>query len=129
MTWLFLAQLGNNPMGLLSFAGVNTVCVLVGLLFYGMTTKIEDNVLRIYYGIGLIRKTIPLSEVKTVQVVTTPWYYGWGIRVIPNGMLYNIRGVAAVELSFKDRPGIIRIGSGNARALQEAVAEVLRRQR
>jgi hypothetical protein len=129
MTWLFLSQAGDNPMMLLSFAGMSTACVLVSVLFYGMTTTIEDNVLRISYGIGVIRKTILLSEVKTVHVITTPWYHGWGIRVIPNGMLYNIRGLLGVELSFRDKHRIIRIGSGRAQALQEAIEEVLRRRR
>ena len=88
-----------------------------------MTTTIEGDVLRITYGIGLIRRTIQLSEIRSAEVVRNPWIYGWGIRFIPNGMLYNIKGLSGVELTFKGLSRIIRIGSGNADALSEAISK------
>jgi len=92
-----------------------------------MTTTIEGDVLRISYGIGLIRKTIHLSEIGSVEVVRSPWIYGWGIRFIPNGMLYNIKGLSGVELTFKGRSRIIRIGSSNADALRDAISKEITR--
>jgi hypothetical protein len=109
-------------MTLPSFLAPSVIFLLVYLLFYGMKTEVTENSIRISYGIGLIRKTIKLTNVKSVSVVSNPWYYGWGIRLIPNGWLYNINGSAGVELAFKDRSRIIRIGSGNASALNKAIS-------
>ena len=125
--YLFLTNAGNNPMTPGSFFGATGANLIVCLLFYGMTTTIEGDVLRITYGIGLIRRTIQLSEIRSAEVVRNPWIYGWGIRFIPNGMLYNIKGLAGVELTFKSRSRIIRIGSGNADALSEAISKEITR--
>jgi hypothetical protein len=127
--FLFLAynfQIGNHPIPLRSFLLGNIVIALVYLLFYGMTTTISDGRIQITYGIGLIRKSVRLRDVETVSVVSTPWYYGWGIRIIPNGMLYNINGSGGVELILKGKKRILRIGSANAAVLQNAIMDSVR---
>ncbi len=117
----YYLQLGKNGMSLQSFALANIVIGLVYLLFYGMTTTIDEERIRITYGIGLIRKSIQLHDIDTVTIVTNPWYYGWGIRLIPNGMLYNINGSVGVELKLKEKTRVIRIGTSNAFALKQAI--------
>jgi hypothetical protein len=72
-----------------AFLAVNAILVLVYLLFYGMKTEVNENSIRISYGIGLIRKTIKLVDVKSVSTVSNPWYYDRGIRLIANGWLYT----------------------------------------
>lgn len=119
---MFITQAGTHPMSSGSFLIANGTFVIIYLLFYGMETTIDDESIRISYGIGLIRKTIKLANVKTVSVVSNPWYYGWGLRLIPNGMLYNISGAAGVELTFNDTPRIIRIGSTDAPALEKTIS-------
>jgi len=118
---MFITQAGTDPMSPGSFLIVNGAFVIIYLLFYGMKTIIDDESIRISYGIGLIKKTIKLVNVKTVGVVSNPWYYGWGIHLIPNGIIYNISGFAGVELTFKDTSRIVRIGSANAPALKNTI--------
>ena len=43
--------------------------------------------------------------------VRNKWYYGWGIRFMGNVTLYNIHGLDAVELTFKNKESIVRIGT------------------
>jgi hypothetical protein len=61
----------------------------------------------------------------TVESVTSPWYYGWGIRMIPNGTLYNISGGDGVELKFADTNRIIRIGTKDSLTLKKEIRKRL----
>ncbi|MEO7990420.1 MAG: hypothetical protein ABI663_12820 [Chryseolinea sp.] len=127
LTVAFITQVGTNPMTLTPFVIANGTFVIIYALFYGMETTIDEQSIRISYGIGLITKKIKLDTVKAVSVVSNPWYYGWGIRIIPNGMLYNISGSAGVELIFNDRSRVIRIGSANAATLEKVIFELIKR--
>ena len=121
LTIAYMTQMGTNPMSATSYAIATSVFGIIYLLFYGMKTTIDDTTIRISYGIGLITKRIKLEDISSVVIVSSPWYYGWGIRIIPNGMLYNIHGTQGVELTFKNTRRIIRIGSANTLALQRAI--------
>lgn len=114
-------KLGNHPLPAASFVVANAVLIVVYMLFYGMSTTVDKTQVTISYGIGLIRKKITISEIDSVTVVSNPWYYGWGIRFIPNGMLYNINGSLGVELALKDTTRVIRIGSAHPDRLKSAI--------
>lgn len=78
--------------------------VLIGVflvLFATLTVVIEEDVLRIRFGPGLLRKNFSLKDVETCHVVKNPWYYGWGIHLTPHGWLYNVSGSYAVEIKMK----------------------------
>ncbi len=91
----------------LSVRGANPVpralLLLVGALlvmFSTLTVAVEDQVLRLAFGPGLIGKRIPLGSIRAVRVVRNPWYYGWGIRLTPSGWLWNVSGSGGVELQL-----------------------------
>ena len=86
------------------------------VLFCGMRTRVNASGINIKFGIGLLEKTIPMTEVKSISLVENKWYYGLGIRKIPGGMLYNIHGLNAVELNLGASKNI-RIGSQNPQVL------------
>lgn len=119
---MFITQAGTKPMTLVPYLIANSTFVIIYLLFYGMKTTIDEQWIRISYGVGVITKKVKLSDVKDVSVVSNPWYYGWGIRFIPNGMLYNINGSSGVELTFNEKSRILRIGSADASALRIAIS-------
>ncbi|MGC3943739.1 MAG: hypothetical protein QM762_04225 [Chryseolinea sp.] len=121
ITYAYLMQMGTHPMPASAFVLVNVSFVLVYILFYGMTTVVDQDRVRLIFGVGLIHITVKLSDVQSVEVVSNPWYYGWGIRLIPNGMLYNVKGKDGVEVRLKNTARIIRIGSTHASALKDAI--------
>ena len=121
----YFSGIGDNPLSANDFFVVNLVILAIFILFYGLTTKISNTTIRIAFGIGLIRKRIRLSRIKSVEAVKTPWYYGWGIRFIPNGMLYNISGSEGVELKFADTNRVIRIGTKDALNLKQEIEKRL----
>ena len=108
---------------------VFSVIVLVGVflvLFATLTVVIEEDVLRIRFGPGVIRKDFSLKDVESCHVVKNPWYYGWGIHLTPHGWLYNVSGSYAVEIKMKTGTKY-RIGTDVPDDLETAIRQSLER--
>jgi len=90
-------------------------------LFYSLNVEISHNVLVCSFGIGLIRKQIPLSDIQEVRAVKNPWIAGWGIRWMPGQYwLWNVSGLRAVELLMKNGTRF-RIGTDEPEILVHAI--------
>lgn len=95
--------------------------LIIFLLFFKLTIAVNDSNIVISFGVGIIRKKVSLGDIKEVKRVKTNWYNGWGIRKIKNGMLYNIQGFNAIELSFKNKKSILRIGISSSSDLDKEI--------
>lgn len=93
-------QWGDEPLTQTSFFIISSVFLLVLLVFYNLTIYIEDKVIHAKFGIGLIHVKLPIEKLHEVSIIRTPWWYGWGVRFTPQGMLYNIYGRQAVKVNF-----------------------------
>lgn len=106
---------------------VLTITAVAFLLFGWLTVGIGERLLFIKFGIGLIRRSISLNTIRGIAPITNRWWYGWGIRFTPHGMLYNVAGFRAVELLLDDGRRV-RIGTDEpdtlVRALQNATTVV-----
>ncbi|HEX2998431.1 MAG TPA: hypothetical protein VHP14_26635, partial [Anaerolineales bacterium] len=71
-------------------------------------------------GVGVIWKRFMLQDIEAYRAVKNPWYYGWGIHVIPRGWIFNVSGWEAVELQMKNGRKY-RIGSDDAAGLVNAL--------
>jgi len=100
------------------------VTVLILLLFASLTVSVDETSLRLRFGTGLIRKRVLLSEIRSYRSVRNPWYYGWGIRFMPGGTLWNISGLNAVELVFRNGK-LLRVGTDEPEALSRALQQAL----
>ena len=107
---------------------VFAVLALCFLLFPTLTVIVDDRALEIRYGIGLIRKGIPLDEIESSRAVRNRWWYGLGIRRMPRGWLYNVGGLDAIELVMKNG-NIYRIGTNDPRNLGEFLEAKLKEER
>jgi hypothetical protein len=125
LTYLYIKNIGDRPLGTNGYAVATLTFILICILFYGLTTKITSDTIQVSFGIGLIRKKIPLKRIKAVETIKSPWYYGWGIRIIPNGTLFNISGSDGVELKFNDTTRIIRIGTRDSLTLKREIEKRL----
>jgi hypothetical protein len=103
-----------------------TPLLLVGLftlallLFGWLTVEVDEREIRLRFGIGAFRKTVPVGDIKSCDRVRTRLRWGWGIRWTPAGWLYNVSGRDAVRLESRgERPVII--GSDDADALKAAI--------
>jgi hypothetical protein len=100
-----------------------TGIVLTGGLAYlmsSLTVEITDQDLAVGFRRGFLRRTIGLGDIRSVEEVSLPWYYGWGVRLTPKGWLYNVQGLHAVRLEFADG-GKLTIGTDEPERLRVAV--------
>lgn len=105
---------------------VYVLMILVAFLFFRLVTEVSSGSIKVHFGTGIIKKQISLDRVKEVKVVRNKWFYGWGIRFIINGWLWNIRGLDAIELTFKDKNSVFRIGSQEPEKLKDAIERQLK---
>jgi hypothetical protein len=99
------------------------VILLVALvLFYRLRITIEDRSLCASFGIGVIRKKVPLVEIAGCESIRIRWWYGWGIHLTPYGWLYNVSGFDAVAITLRDGRRFV-LGTDDPRGLAEAITE------
>jgi hypothetical protein len=113
------AELGTGSIEL--FVGV---LLLTSLLFGSLTVSLDRTHIALRFGVGMIRKRIALDEIRSYRRVRNPWYYGWGIHLIPGGWLYNVSGLSAVELILESGK-YVRIGTDEPDALEHALRQAI----
>lgn len=79
-----------------------SVVLLAMLFFYQLRIQVYSNRIKLTYGIGL-NINIKFDKLLQVDPIKTPWYYGFGIRVTPQGMLYNIQGRTALVVYYESK--------------------------
>lgn len=82
--------------------------------------RVDARALSMRFGLGLIRFQFPLDRIAGFRAVRNRWYWGLGIRFIPNGRLLNVSGLDAVEL-VQDSGRRVRIGTDRPRELVAAL--------
>lgn len=108
-------------------AGPLLVAAVLALAAYAMgslTVQVDTDTLRLWFGPGWIRKTIPLRDIVHVQPARNTWRHGWGIHCMRNGWVYNVSGFDAVELQLKGGR-LVRIGTDDPAGLEAALKRVV----
>ena len=100
------------------------VMLIVLRLFSSLTVAVDEQMIKIQFGFGVIRKAFLLKDIESYAVVKNPWYYGWGIRYTPRGWLFNVSGFSAIELQMKNGKRY-RIGTDEPDNLASALSEAL----
>ncbi len=93
---------------------------ILALLFHSLTVEVDQENLTLRFGIGLIRKKIPLRTVESVRQARHRWYFGYGIRLTPQGWIWIVSGLDAVELSLSNGKRF-RVGTDEPGELMEAL--------
>jgi hypothetical protein len=114
---LFAAR-SHNPLPVTLIVGV--LFVIAAMLFSSLTVAVGDGELRFHFGPGFWRKRYPLTEIATADVTQSSWWEGWGIRITPRGMLYNVSGTGAVEVTLRSGQRL-RIGTDEPEVLAQAL--------
>ena len=107
-----------NPVGI----AVLFILLLCFGLFWALTVEVTESDVLLRFGFGLIRKRFPLSSIVNARPVRNRWYFGWGIRLLPRGWLYNVSGLDAVEIEMTDR-SVHRIGTDQPSELLRAIRD------
>lgn len=109
---------------LLRLLGIMFVLGILLLLFHNLTVSADHEAVRVAYGIGIIRRRILFQNVTQCSAVKNPWWWGFGIRLVPGGWLWNVSGLRAVELKLKSGR-TFRIGTDEPEVLAAAIKEKL----
>ena len=100
------------------------ICLLV---FYKLTIIVDDKFVTFKLGIGLVRKSYKISDLKSCRPVTNSALNGIGIRMLPNGWLYNVTGIEAIELQFHNKNSIVRIGTNKPDEISQLIRSLMGR--
>ena len=117
---IILATTGINWIAI----AVLVVLALALVLFSSLTVLIWEGELLVQFGPGVIRKRFKLSEIESCQAVKIPWYYGWGIRLTPHGMLFRVSGFHAVQINLMAGKKYL-IGTDVPQELEEAIRQAI----
>jgi hypothetical protein len=96
--------------------------VAVAAVFSRMTIELDETELRHHFGLGVWLKRVPLSDVVDATRATSHWLEGWGVRITPRGMLYNVAGTDAVEIRLRSGRRF-RLGTDEADVLLAALRQ------
>ena len=105
-------------------ATVLVVLAVIVALFHSLTVVISGDELVVKFGRGVIRKQFKLNEIESCQAVRIPWYYGWGIRLTPQGMVFRVSGFHAVQIRLISGKEYL-IGTDVPQELEEAIRQVI----
>lgn len=142
MLLLFICLAGLIPMGLLlsrSLApapfGIRlTVFAALlamfasALVFTSLTVAVRDGELQWWFGPRVVRKSVPLSSIATVEPTTASLLYGVGIHLTMRGWLYNVQGRRAVLVTLRSGKRFL-LGTDEPERLVDAIATTTRQRR
>ena len=97
----------------------------MSVFFYQLTIIVDSSNVSFKLGIGLVRKSYKISDLKSCKPVTNSALNGIGIRMLSNGWLYNVTGLKAIELQFKNRKSVIRIGTDRPEEISELIQSLI----
>lgn len=99
---------------------VGVFLFLSSALFSSLTIIVRDTELEHHFTLGFWRKRVPLAEIVSATITRTTLLEGWGLRVTTRGMLYNVSGTRAVEVTLRTGRAF-RLGSDEPDALASAI--------
>lgn len=99
---------------------------IISILFCSLTIEVKKEAITWHFGPYFWRKKIHPSEIAKVEIVTNPWWFGWGIRFTKFGWLYNVSGLQAVQITKKNGKAI-RLGTDDPTGLSKAINEATKR--
>ncbi len=103
---------------------VLVVLAVVVVLFHRLTVVISGEELVVKFGPGVISRRFKLNEIESCQAVRIPWYYGWGIRLTPQGMVFRVSGFHAVQIRLITGKEYL-IGTDVPQELEEAIRQAM----
>ncbi len=122
---LIKSGFSSGPIAIIQMFVIVTFLICL-LIFYQLTITIDNNTISFKLGIGFVGKTYKFSDIKSCKAVTNSVLNGVGIRMLSNGWLYNVSGLKAIELQFKNRRSIVRIGTDKPEEIADIVNTLIK---
>lgn len=121
MTAVVAAFADEEAGAALLIMGLSSAVVLVVVFWFSrLTVRVSGGEVRVGFGPGWPRRVFGSYEIVGFRPVRNKWYFGWGVRKIPGGWMYNVWGLDAVELELASGKKF-RIGTNEPDALVAAL--------
>jgi len=99
---------------------LSALAIVLLLLFYKLTISITDQDVKFSMGIGIIKGKYKLSDINYCKPLSyIP--FGWGIRLRPGVILFNVSGNKAIELEIKNKNRKIWIGTNKPEEISQYI--------
>jgi hypothetical protein len=98
--------------------GFLALLLVMAFLFGTLTVEVDDKAIRWWFGPGVFKKEVALTDIVSVEAVINSWSHGIGVRITHDGWVYGVNGFRAVALTLKDETQI-RIGTNQQRKLTD----------
>lgn len=95
---LAASEESSGPMAFIAVLVI--LLAALGVLFSRLTVIVGGDTVETYFGWGWPRHRTQIADITAIRQVRNKWYYGWGIRKVPGGWMYNVWGLDAVELEL-----------------------------
>ena len=102
-------------------AVVFLVVWVIAIIFGRLTVTVGADTLIAAFGLGWPKRAVEIADIAAFRHVRNKWYFGWGIRKIVGGWMFNVWGLDAVEIDLHSG-GKIRIGTDEAADLMAALS-------
>ena len=112
---------GQEPGVVAAVAGALLFIAVVVFWFNRLSVIVRAEEVRVYFGPGWPRRSIATHNIIGFRQVRNKWWYGWGIRLIPGGWMYNVWGLDAIELDLANGKKF-RIGTREPSELMAALS-------
>lgn len=94
----------------------------VTLLFSSMTIRVDESEVMWFFGPGVFKKRVALSDIHHCKTVKNPIWMGLGIHAFGTGWIYNVSGLLGVELELTSG-AFIRLGSDQPNYVVRAIVD------
>ena len=118
---------GFKDMILVSTFGFLALTMVICLLiFYKLTIYLSDISISFKLGIGMVTRKYLFADIQSCKAVRNDPLTGIGIRKIQDGWLYNVSGLNAIELTFKNSKSKVRIGTDKPDEITEILSKMIK---
>ena len=123
LTVVLLGAIALSDAGSSGLVWMAIFLAFVGLVLFAfnrLTVSVDDEAVVVRFQFGWPARRFELAEIHRVDVVQNKWWYGYGIRLTPQGWMYNVWGLDAVQLNMSEGKSF-RIGTDEPEALAAAL--------
>ena len=102
---------------------IGSVFIAVLVMFYRLTIKVNNERIRVSFGIGLIAFNVKPDIVLSTEIIKTKLWWGIGIRLTPHDWLYNVSTGPALLIKYEknELAKKLFVGTNQPEKLQEAI--------
>lgn len=98
---IVFALVEDEERSALVLMGVSMGVVALAVVWFNtLTVTVNGGQVQARFGPGWPKRIIETRDIVGFKQVRNKWYYGFGIRGVPGGWMYNVWGLDAVELDL-----------------------------